>query len=1396
MKLSVICRKFVFDLTFFHVSHVMRLALFWILITVLLFGCISQQDLFEARFACIKLSAQSAADIPKCDTQSQCFEKTNSVFGKFDSGLLSFEARTALFEYQNQVAKSWLFFNQSQQNLSKIQSLCQSGSALHELPMQMNELNRNLLLAFESVDAANQSAVGVLALERDYLARQEADKVREEALFDAYAFLQNHLNDLELGESQSDTRFSEKLAFAQHRKEQVFSRFGFSKEFVSPTRLYDLLPENQKPFLDQAKEISVFLPFFLPTVWSASAYFSTRDKTIDSVRAISSFPAFEFFQLISELVGENNSVLSEWGQTMVEVTEKKKTFWGSKAALENKIKLQLSRVFAQSNELDATQLNAFDSERFGLLLRNLESKNRVSIQSFEINTLEDAKVRVLEQQRELTERYDALSRKGLLNQISLGSQVQQLKTLSSELDLLEQNVRFLKTELSDGVLDACIQKKEYIQQKLSSNDSTDESLRELKDRVLFRLRLFDTALAQSEKWMHCSEFIEVFESYETAQTDFAQFEADLKSKTAQCRSILDRMFSVENDLLLEVEPLYRQFKEMENRTSQLSAENCFVLETKVRSLFGAHSRVVALEAAFARARNFVLGTEQMNPSIRPEVPMASLKKKTGSLEGFFQNGHLRLEESVLGFDELETDVRSLEREARERFREGLSGFMPQKAVFVSDTNAYPIVNRVFETEIRVVLENPSSIRLDEPLGIEIPVEFENGQVVAKGPEIDSVILHNKNLSLFFSSVPTGQTRVTIRTKFQVKTVESDAVLMATQTKARIRRTIRLEVPARLEQVLVETDLESQAANAGEIAVLVNNQETAFWKENSRLRFYAPAFEETQIAVFFSVRNPVSIQTQIEETQSLLVKTIHVESHLPIAIPLLVLSEPTPAFSVKEVRAVDEKGDALEWRQNNREIGMEILNLNPNEIRVVRLQMELDSPADWAKDTLAVLTGRMKALIDQGHSELKPVLLEAMEQDPQTQTGREKILSIEKKAFDFEKKLKTIENQETEFQRIRQTVSREINRAVVQQKIFLGAKWTSAAKELEAIARDSSAFLKEADRLLEKGEVNMALAEVFKASSEIGKSGSVIWNAVGAEKKSLQKESLELEQAWSKSALGNTESIFLPQDWTALERAIDLQDLNSALGHINDMNEKLSQKKGNTNGQLKENESVWMKKISSVLTLIPNRIAEKIGQMRKIIGNGAEPALFELGILPPFSSQTLDQLDSKVQKTSSASLSRKMESALAWFEEGNSSKAFAEINGKESEIENRVIALEAIENEMDLDIAWFREKASLEIEKAKKLSEGSLGNEALQKQVSLLQKQFESGEFGAVLVSAQKIQKTKSGATGLLGLISAVPPIAIPLVFVVVAGVVIFVRKKREPPVEKPKIRIERIAASL
>ena len=163
---------------------------FGILCLVLLSGCL---DLISTRQKqlCLSATHESQTSVFECNKTSECFKKVNSS-GFYVSENLNYNIKNQILAYKNNVSSAIYYFNNSRDNLIKINGFC-SGEKDVDIIKTINQLFFNLSKTFEYQDKSWQKSIELLKDYAIFLKENGIENISEEAIYDQYVLINQNL---------------------------------------------------------------------------------------------------------------------------------------------------------------------------------------------------------------------------------------------------------------------------------------------------------------------------------------------------------------------------------------------------------------------------------------------------------------------------------------------------------------------------------------------------------------------------------------------------------------------------------------------------------------------------------------------------------------------------------------------------------------------------------------------------------------------------------------------------------------------------------------------------------------------------------------------------------------------------------------------------------------------------------------------------------------------------------------------------------------------------------------------------------------------------------------------------------------------------------------------------
>jgi len=623
---------------------------------LLLSGCLERLP-EDQRLYCLDLTGQSYGFVPECDSQNDCFSKLGKKFFSFDHSVLGSQTREKLNGYRNNIAQSWLYFNNAKKNISQIKKICQANNNMAGLIFHLNELTHSMAKAFEYADKANRQSFEILALEQQDLNAQDIHLAREEPLFNDFAAIKDNLNSL-----NSKSCKKENLACFYLRQtasfEALVRQTGFEDRILSQENIFGIaegytgsLSELKIPLIGQA--ISPILSFL--------SNLSNAQKAIQGLEAVS---AFQFIQTYGNFAGTSNSCLEKFSTLIKSDALNRAGLIGRNNKLEQQAWQGLEQTEQAMDSLLSEEYTSFDQNFFQSLYSGLGQDSTIAAQRYSIRDFGELHAKSKAKLSSLKKRLLGLQGQESLNQLSLGAKANALKQLNSEIALLKENLAFLSSEIINGLLVLCEQRAGFIEAKIEKASLPEDYLVnaiDLKARANFKAKLFKQAKGK-EKLLQCREMVLEFERFEKALADFQEYELQEKLLLEECFSWLGKTFREAEQSGISLDSFLFRLQELgrlEKPYPDLSLvqRNCLSLKKDIKDFIERQPRPQNAQTLFSSSKDLFSSLEQANQDgLFPSSKLASLNEKLSYFQSFFPNGRLSLDKALPLLPDLELSL--------------------------------------------------------------------------------------------------------------------------------------------------------------------------------------------------------------------------------------------------------------------------------------------------------------------------------------------------------------------------------------------------------------------------------------------------------------------------------------------------------------------------------------------------------------------------------------------------------------------------------------------------------------------------------------------------------------------------------------------------------------------
>ncbi len=1369
------------------------------ILLLLLAGCLNPEQESQLRFDCVDLSSGSFALVPECGTQEECYQKAESELFGFDDSQLDFDSRRVLESYKNSLALSWRYFNESQTELKKIRDLCWNREQWSELPLRVNRLNHLLVQAFAAADEADKQAVVFLASEKEWLAEQELDLVREEPLFDDWVLLQNNLNELQTKQPQGHSLAS-KMLQAQERIDAVFAQYGFGKRFVAAEQLADLLPENRTGILENLPKKEPFLPVFGGIVIDFASQFANQQRLQESVQTLKRFPTFAFFSAYRELVGIDDSVASETAALARILAEHHQRTEEKTNELQEALGKKMDLDWERVRQAKIGAANGLPTETFQALVIALKPQTRISLKNFEITDWTETQPKLEQKLLEIRTNFSKTVEKRVLGQDSIGTRLKGLKEIQNQLQEWESNLFFLETGFQSSLLELCSERIQQITRE-SKTEYSESTALELAAQTRFFSGQFKEEKETGKKLNFCGQAIQSFENLSLFLKDQKKFEAETKQAAGNCFSFLETAFKNQTEELAEMEWQWEQFQQ-KRRNSQSPIQEleleCKNLATKAKTRLLNSEKIRELQGNFAEIENYWNAILQLQPD---SEKLERAKKQVFELRAFFAGQQILLEKALPLLEELFQQSQQLREELRELFGGQLKEFLERNAKTVSFSGQMPKANQANWLFTQFAFSNPTGIEWEEPLEIEMPGNWESASAEEASPNISTVFLQGQKLKILFSTVPAGISTAKIKSEQLVSAQEKNEFLFVNQFKALVQKTIGFETETEFLELLVSSSL--LVPEAANVWVVFKNQEKPFSRNGATIEFRAEKVSSKSTAtVFFMIPNPLQTSETFSSQGNELRWTIEIQNKLAESIPKPQIVLFLPRESVEDLEARNEKGEKLRALQLENEARIELPELLPKESQTISVTARIDNQQELLEKISFETQARLEKLAGHSNANIQETAQRLLAELLGKQNGSlESIFGIAAKARDLEEKANRYR---LDAQQFLETVSNTEKKIAELQQLAQSLKqqgFSEIASELGQRIQKSLELLRQAKNSNEAGDLQLAATLSMRALAALEEGKSKNRDSFEQKRKEIHLEAKELEtiitELLAENPLALQQQQQIQQALLLLEQSAWENNPQAFLERLNEAKTVLETSRKTVNSLLKTGAEETHQEIERFQQLLSgNGMETRNKALLDWLEAHPENELVSLGIALPFRKTDLEKRQQKIVGL----VSQKQETLAVEFEALFQKQEFAralQAYKKNPAVKMPFREAESLETGIEADWQAVKEMAGIALEKAQSLA----AQEKLDsKQATLLlkaQKAFEQKEFLDALVLAKKIEKNAaSNPTGFVGFLNRVPIVVIPVLVGIVALAFFRLRKKEATEKEVPKIKVERVPNEL
>ncbi len=283
------------------------LIIFLLVILVGLSGCIDFITTQEKQ-ACLALTHFSSTSILGCSTQNSCYKQVENL-DILSNENLPYEISNDILMYENYVASSYYYYNQSSKLLEKINNACFNEKP-KDLVENVNELMFFFSQLFEYLDKTSKQSIFLLIDYSIYLEKEEVYLIPEEKLYDDFILLNNNLNQLK--EIKNKDTYVYRINEEVENLHYLAQDLGFNRTYISKQNFSDLSEYYLKVYEEEVSAHEIYIP----EVFEIGSYVFKKISDIESLRKINlnlnRIESYNFYNVLNRFIGKDNSILIDF----------------------------------------------------------------------------------------------------------------------------------------------------------------------------------------------------------------------------------------------------------------------------------------------------------------------------------------------------------------------------------------------------------------------------------------------------------------------------------------------------------------------------------------------------------------------------------------------------------------------------------------------------------------------------------------------------------------------------------------------------------------------------------------------------------------------------------------------------------------------------------------------------------------------------------------------------------------------------------------------------------------------------------------------------------------------------------------------------------------------------
>ena len=1295
-----------------------------IILIIALSGCIDEKSITQ-RLACMDLSTPAETTIPNCNSAESCYSAVERAF-PLKYGELPAATQQALSRYKNQVARSWLYYNHANQNLSQIYTICYTGKNIPNLMQLANELNHNIVESFSSLDAANQTSFEILVLENSALISEDINTISEEQLFNVHALISTNLAELQTPSKPAitDSYVSHYFSLVD-RFSDLSSRFGSVEVIEREVSPYDILAEYDNQLLSAVKGTAFYIPIMKDAV---TAIIDTLLKGFDYSKAVQLLqltPSFDFFSLFDSFAGTESSLVSHFLSIIDSDNSARNQLKESNLQIRSKIDQKINETQQTISSLDSSVYSPFDSSFFSTLTQLLGRETLITSKPYFLEEVSTFKENAQKRLFSLTQNNSAIKDSASLGHLSLGGETSLLKETYSEISLLNQEVEFFAEEFISTLENLCNERADMISKRL----------KEIEEQAIQQSILSDTfavtesklkAFKSGKSLQLCSEMLSDYNKLEFALENFHAYEYSLLSAIDDCISNLDEIFSIAN-LLVSVSSFRTRYSQLKSLSKPYenplhASESCSRLnedltkvllsEPELNEIIDSYTRLAVMLQKLSQI-------DQLSPSSITRNRFLDLVKKSDAItERYFPEQTPKLAAILPKIQEIKFSLLKLEEEAENLLEQGVSDYISKTAKIELIGSSDVFIDKESLNTIKITITNPFwKVPYPTTIILSLSMAADNITISYKPSCLSSVYLNKGNLALELNSIPLGTVSTILDLNAILATAEREIkILSFSSQEATLVNTLSISAKANIPKLSCSAEL-FPTDSISNVFVSFNNKQVQFYTKENQIFFDLHSVEsKSEAKIFYSIKNPLEQNLQLVSQTEIDGNTTRYEYSLTLkntlVLPLqskkITLALPVQKTDLLDAKLIDNSGKVQELSILSTNLAsFNCQDLPPNQPVRYTLVFTIKDVSNYWSTILSELLNRTNQLTFSENSDISKKAkslfaeLSSLESSGNfsDRSFAEKIAILSEEFSLLESQSSSLLNQGAHFRQLRDALESELFELQNSISSLQQSGLYDEALSLKQSVEKGMQMLADAESAALSSDYNAAITILLMAIDEISEARpSSAIESLTAEANVLFSYSRELSELFSKYRLENpgTESARQELDSLELELAkhFSNEDFPSAKNTVNVISEKVSDYNKLAQDLLKQSSELIKIQIDNLRNSLRETILGKISRLEKILAAVDEKTLADSQYVLPITAERLSEISDKIDELKLLLNESSIKSFTAYLSNKNYPAALDKSDEFSKSLADANAAAQFFEEELDIALLRFSSDAEV------------------------------------------------------------------------------------------------------